>query len=170
MSWQDLSLIEKQAIVNRDEAAIKKRLRENIMSIDAPSVKMGLLSVAWKEDGEGLEMSSFSKGILYKYGIKAEWELGQEYGQKKYSIEPDPEKAFQYFEQAEKEEEPLAYYELAMCYADGRGTERNAIGNASRKIYKANEENIWVAYGDNSIATNIVNWTPLMIKELFNRQ
>lgn len=45
-----------------------------------------------------------------------------------------------------------------------------AIGNASRKIYKANEENIWVAYGDNSIATNIVNWTPLMIKELFNRQ
>lgn len=26
MSWQDLSLIEKQAIVNRDEAAIKKRL------------------------------------------------------------------------------------------------------------------------------------------------
>lgn len=125
MSWQDLSLIEKQAIVNRDEAAIKKRLRENIMSIDAPSVKMGLLSVAWKEDGEGLEMSSFSKGILYKYGIKAEWELGQEYGQKKYSIEPDPEKAFQYFEQAEKEEEPLAYYELAMCYADGRGTERN---------------------------------------------
>ena len=72
MSWQDLSLIEKQAIVNRDEAAIKKRLRANIMSIDAPSVKMGLLSVAWKEDGEGLEMSSFSKGILYKYGIKAE--------------------------------------------------------------------------------------------------
>lgn len=45
-----------------------------------------------------------------------------------------------------------------------------AIDNDSKKTYKSNEENIWVAYGDNSIATNIVNWTPVMIKELFDRQ